>query len=617
MPDDRAPIKEDRIGLGGRIFNIVNRVLHGKPKVQRISRPGRKDRPPRVFAGGGLTTDDFETMYGFYSDRMRIGRKRTEIYEEVDSMDGDDLPAATLDQYAEDATRTDVATGKKVWLENCSETVRKIGEDLFDKLRAEERHEAIVRAMSKYGDLPVELWWEPGEGITYWRMYHPKFFKRFEEKGTGMLLGFYLGPDMENAQAINAQAHEIIHFRTMGSLSQMYGTSVLVSARRAFRRLRMSEDSAIMYRLQRHPTRDVYEIDVTGMTDEEASDYMRRFAEGIKKNKYFDEKTGDFRTDFNPWTATDDLFLPVVQGRQTKVERLAGSNDAMAVTDLEYYLARYHSAVRIPPTVFGYNVQGSVPYDSKLNLSAQDARYARIPAKLQHYYLIGMSRLLMLHMAFLGMDPYDEKNKFTLCMTPVSFLEEVHRQQLVEIRIDIMDRLFKLGDQVGFNVTLWRKYVLKEYGKLTDKMLEELLPEEAEVAAGAAAGEGVTVPPGGGPPTAPPPPGTEPTPGEEGTELPPPPEVPESVRKDVDSLLEEAANLALEERLHFHRLPSDDARKMLAREGGLPPEAKTRRKDVHSQLTEDHDEFEPEQSEIEEAESDDVQGNGVGAREED
>lgn len=595
MPEDqREPLVEDQIGLGGRIFNAVRRVIYGKPKIQRITTPGRKDRDPRVGAGGGGTsTDDFESMYGFYSDRMRIGRKRTEIYEEVDSMDGDDLPAATLDTYAEDAAQTDVATGYKVWAENCTEDVRKIIDNLFESVRLEERTEAIIRAMAKYGDLPCELWWEPGEGITYWRMYHPKFFKRFEEKGTGECLGFYLGPDMENARGINIQPHELIHFRTMGSLSQMYGTSLLVSARRAFRRLRMSEDSAVIYRLQRHPDRDIYKIDVTGMSDEEAGEHMRRFAEGIKKNKFFDENTGNFRTDFNPWTGTDDIFWPVVAGRESDVTRLSGSTNANDVADLEWYLARYHATVRIPPGVFGYNVQGSVPYDSKMNLSAQDARYAKIPAKLQHYFLLSVSRLIMLHMAFQGIDPFEEKNKFTLCMTPVSYLEEVHRQQLVEIRIDIIDRLLGLGDTVNFDKAVWHKYVLKEYGKLSDKMLEKLLPTEEAVAAGGDVGGGVTVPPGNTPP--PPPPdaeGLEPMGPEDAAEFPEPPPmeklIPVHLQKNVDTLLEEAADVLLQEQILTSRLDSSHARGLLFKEGHMPGDATAKRRNTRAQLTEDH-----------------------------
>jgi len=593
MPEDRRePLSEDQIGLGGRIFNAVRRVIYGRPKIQRITPAGRKDKQPKVFAGGGLTTDDFETMYGFYSDRMRIGQKRTEIYEEVDSMDGDDLPAATLDTYAEDASQTDVATGRKVWAENCSDNVRKIIDSLFERVRLEERTEAIIRAMAKYGDLPVELWWEPGEGITYWRMYHPKFFKRFEEKGTGELLGFYLGPDMENAQGINVQPHELIHFRTMGSLSQMYGTSLLVSARRPFRRLRMSEDSAIIYRLQRHPDRDIFTIDVTGMSDEEAGEYMRRFAEGIKKNKFVDERTGNLRTDFNPWTGTDDIFWPHVQGRESKVERLNGSNNVNDVADLEWYLARYHAAVRIPPGVFGYNVQGSVPYDSKLNLSVQDARYAKIPAKLQHYFLLGVSRLIMLDMAFQGLDPFEEKNEFTLCMTPVSYLEEVPRQQLIEIRIDIIDRLLALGDQVSFDKIVWHKYVLKEYGKLSDKMLEKLLPAE-DVTTKAGGAGGVTVPPEGATPPPPPPEpeGLEPEGAEEAGEMPEPPPleqlIPDHVAKDVDTLLEQAADALIHQQIITSSLESTHARGLLFKEGRMPGEVTAKRRNIKEQLTED------------------------------
>jgi hypothetical protein len=438
----------------------------------------------------------------------------------------------------------------------------------------------------------MELWWEPGEGVTYWRMHHPKFFRRFEEVGTGLLIGYYLGPDMENSQGINVQPHELIHFRTMGSLSQMYGTSFLATVRRAFRKLRMSEDAAVIYRLQRHPDRDVYHIDVTGMADEQASEYMRRFRESLKKNKFYDERTGELRTDFNPYTGNEDLFMPQIKDRETRVERLQGSTNAIDVSDLEYYLARFHAGVRIPPSFFGYNVEGSLPYDSKSALTAQDARYARIPAKLQRYYLIGLSNLIMIHMAFLGIDPYEEDSQFTLCMSPVSFLDEVHKQQLIEIRIDIMDRLFKLGEQAGFEPYTWKLYILKEYGKISDELLKKILNPQAALAGGEggemggtdlgtppppppAGGEEMPPPPGGGPELPPPP-----------VEEPPTPPETESLATKVDSELSRLAEVMMQESVEASsRLHSANAQSLLTRERiarNLTEAVKNRREVVSS-----------------------------------
>jgi len=176
-------------------------------------------------------------------------------------------------------------------------------------------------------------------------------------------------------------------------------------------------------------------------------------------------------------------MVPQIQGRETKIERLKGSTNANEATNLNYYLGRYHSSVRIPPAFFGYVIQGSQPYDPQKNLSQQDDRYAKIPAKLQRYYLLGMHRILQLNLAFKGVDPTLEENSFTLAMAPVTYLGELHRQQLIEVRIDIIDRLLNMGKEVGFDMQVWVRYVLKQYGKLSDRLIEELLinaPMQAE-----------------------------------------------------------------------------------------------------------------------------------------
>jgi len=498
--------KRPRQGLGTRIYNLVTRVLYGPPK-QHIRRPKDKDKGK---GSPGYLGDEGQNIYSFYGEKMRLGKTRMEVYDEVDAMDSDDLPGATLDTYAEDAVQTDPATGKTVWVEDCDDRIRQLCEDCWERIQGEEFSYLMARSLAKYGDFPVEMYWEPGEGINLIRFHHPKRFRRFEDMETGQLLGFHLGDGAYGSQEPNTQPWDLVHFRVFGSLSAMYGTTLLLSSRRAYRRLRLSEDGDVVYRMQRHPDRDVFYVDCTGLTDQEASDYLERFRVGMKNQKYYDPDTGQLREDWNPYTVNQDLLVPQVQGRETKIDRLRGSTNANDATGLDWYLARYHASVRIPPAFFGYAIQGAQPYDPQKKLSHQDNRYARIPAKLQRYFLLGVHRILQFNLAFQGIDPTDEANTFTVAMAPVSYLEELHRQQLIEIRIDIVDRLLAMGQSVGFNLQLWVRYVLKQYGKLSEDLIEELLmggggPQPAGAPAPSAGGEAPPPPPPAmGAPEAPP-----------------------------------------------------------------------------------------------------------------
>lgn len=558
----------EKHGISALIFNAIRRVLWGRPTVHkpRTKRPGQPV---------GTMGDETESLYSFYGERMRLGKNRAEIYDEVDTMDSDDLPAATLDTYAEDATPTDPATGRVVWLEDCSDHIRKVLEDTLERTKMEEYTYLIVRSLAKYGDFPVELYWQPGDGIQQLRMHHPKKFRRFEEVETGALLGFYIGQDAQGSQQPNMQPWELVHFRIFGSMSAIYGTSMLINARRSYRRLRLAEDASIIYRLQRHADRDVFHLNVTNMTDTESAEYMKRFVVGIRKNKFFDPQTGELREDWNPFTANEDLILPQIEGRKTEVQRLAGSKDSHEVADLDYHLARFHSAVRVPPAFFGYALSGAAPYEPQKNLSHQDSRYSKVPLKLQHYFLLGLHRILQLDLAFRGLDATAKENTFTLAMSPVSYLDELHRQQLIEIRIDIIDRLLNLGQQVRFDMTVWIRYVLKEYGKLSDEIIEELLipgppPEPGKP------GEPPKPPAPEGPP--PPPPPEMPAPPGPPSEVPGIPEAPgplpgpampgESIapviRKELVELARRAKMLA--DTTEPTRIASSDAKRFFSRE---------------------------------------------------
>lgn len=510
MPDREPEVVVEarpRQAVGTRIFNVIHRLIYGQPKPYQKKKDQDKTKTSKGFPG--YLGDEGQNIYSFYGERMRLGKTRMEVYDELDGMDSDDLPSATLDTYAEDATPRDAGTGRTVWIEDCDDAIRQLCEECLERIQIEEYAFLIGRSLAKYGDFPVELYWEPGEGVNLLRFHHPKRFRRYEELETGSLLGFYLGDGAYGAQEPNKQPWELVHFRIFGSLSAMYGTSLLIAARRAYRRLRLSEDGDVVYRMQRHPDRDVFYVDCTGLTDTEAADYLERFRVGMKKQKYYDPQNGELREDWNPYTVNEDLMVPQVQGRETKIERLKGSTNSNDATGLDWYLARYHAAARIPPAFFGYTIQGSQPYDPQKKLSHQDNRYAKIPAKLQRYFLLGVHRILQLNLAFSGVDASDEKNKFTVAMAPVSYLEELHRQQLIEIRIDIIDRLLNMGQQVGFNADIWIRYVLKQYGKLADDLIEELLaggvkPPGAPAAAPAAPGMPPVLPGPGVPPPPPP-----------------------------------------------------------------------------------------------------------------
>lgn len=471
MPEQSGPNPRKR-GLGGLIYNLVNRVIYGRPKptYQRRRRVELAGLPPMV------SDDQADTMFAYYGEKMRLAKTRLEVYDEVDAMDADDLPGSTLDTYAEDATPLDPAAGRVVWIENTRPDLQAILHDCMDRIRLEEYALLIVRSMAKYGDFPVEPYWEPGEGIQTLRFHHPKKFRRYEEAATGMLVGFYLGlAPASGAPGPNMKPWELVHFRALGSLSAMYGSSSLIGARKPYRRLRLVEDFGVIYELMKHPDRDVFELDVTGMTDQEQADYVNRFIQAIRKKRFYDSTTGELRDDWNPFTTSEDLIVPQVQGHETKIQRLKGSTNVREVTREDYYLGRYHCAVRIPPAHFGYIIQGGQPYDPQKALGQQSTRYAKIPMKLQRYFLFGVHRLLQLELAFRGIDPSLEDNQFTLAMGPVSYLDELHRLQLIEIRTDIIDRLVNLGKTCGFDMTKWLRYLLKEYAKLSDKMIDELM----------------------------------------------------------------------------------------------------------------------------------------------
>jgi hypothetical protein len=108
-------------------------------------------------------------------------------------------------------------------------------------------------------------------------------------------------------------------------------------------------------------------------------------------------------------------------------------------------------------------------------------------------------RICFIHLALLGIDPFLPVNKFELVMTPVSFLDEFHRQELYNLRIDIASRLMDIGERAQFKQKPWFDFVLREFCRFPPEILravegggEEAAPEGEEKTPEGEWGEGLT-----------------------------------------------------------------------------------------------------------------------------
>lgn len=428
------------------------------------------------------------------SDRFR----RYDIFEEMDNFG---LVSAVLDAYSEEATQPDYDRGVRVWVESKSAPMVKAGEECLRNLQVEDRIVPITRRMCKYGDAFQRLLYSSGKGVIGWRFVRQHDVERVEDK-YGRLVGF-----RENGELFRKGLHtsgvdtsfpwDYLHFRLLGKHEEDgYGTGLLERMFREWRYMTLTEDALLMYRLRRAPDRNLVMVDVGSLEDHEAMRYVNQWRKRLRKHELVDPSTPDYKKQYNPLTPLEDIFIPIRQDTNTRIEPLSGSGNIGEVYDLEHFRDAFFGAAAVPKAYFGF--EGEI--NAKATLQQQDVRFARACKRVQRGVMFGMRQVLDVHYTLLrAQEGGDEKfdfarpsNAYLVQMSPISYLDEFERLELVQMRNGILEGMSRTAETLKLDARAWSAYLLLNFAKLPEDLVMRLISQTPS-----------EPPTGGGPPPPP------------------------------------------------------------------------------------------------------------------
>ena len=91
--------------------------------------------------------------------------------------------------------------------------------------------------------------------------------------------------------------------------------------------------------------------------------------------------------------------------------------------------------------------------------------------------IYGMRQALDIHYTLLG-DGYDlasPENAYTVQMSPISYLDEFERLELMQLRYQIVDSMSRLAEDMKLDARVWSTYVLLNYAKLPEELVMKLI----------------------------------------------------------------------------------------------------------------------------------------------
>lgn len=436
--------------------------------------------------------DDLTSSYFGYlhSDNTRIRR-----YQEFDDMD-EGIIATALDLIVDDATQYDREANSAVWVNDAKTRVIKdeLTKLLTDVINVDEVIGDWGRQVAKYGDFFVQVYGEKGKGIT--RVddsYHPSEVERIDTEGE--LRGFIEINEEGKPQA--KQPWDFVHFKIQGSprrkaigkldlrglsqgrkrerVSTKYGVSILENAIAPSKKLNMVEDSLVLSRLARSPLRRLYFINVGTSDVKEAAGTINHFKNILKKRQSI-SKDGSFRSENHPFVSEEDVFIPVSDVKnEVNVQEFGGEVDVRGIADIDFLKNKLFASIKVPQAFLGFEEA----LNGRNTLRQLDARYARTVKKVQNSLLRGLIRLCQIHLAYLDIDP-DSKN-FELEMSYVSTIEEIERQEAMQIAAESMGSIIDVIQRIDMDGQLLDKaglvyYLMKEHLHFNDDLIGKIAP---------------------------------------------------------------------------------------------------------------------------------------------
>jgi len=396
--------------------------------------------------------------------------------------------ASALDIYADETCAQD-ERGRVLHIHSENEKIKEVLEELFyDILNVEFNLRSWARNLVKYGDFFLYCDVSPEHGVINVFPIPVNEILREENYDPDDPMAIrYKWVTMGNKTLEN---WEVIHFRLLGNDAFLpYGSSIVEAARRIWRQLILIEDAMLVYRVVRAPERRVFYIDVANIPPENVPMYVEEQRKNLRSSQVIDRATGRVDLRYNPLSVDEDYFIPVRGGESgTKIDTLAGGQNAAAVEDVAYIQKKLFAALKIPKAYLGYDESLS----SKATLAQEDIRFSRTIAVIQKTLLAELNKIAIIHLYSHGFDDEDLQN-FVLRLPNPSTIAQQQKLELWRSKFEIagsapegqMSKEFIRKEIWGLSNEQCEKIDdqrLKE--KMVDQAIESAKPEGEEDSSG-------------------------------------------------------------------------------------------------------------------------------------
>ena len=239
--------------------------------------------------------------------------------------------------------------------------------------------------------------------------------------------------DAELAQstAIRFAPTQVLHIRIGDDRKNFYpyGQSLIEPARGPAHQLRLMEDAMVVYRLVRAPERRVFYIDVGQLPPFKAEAFIDRLKDQFRKRKTANNRgsvgANMVEERWQPPAQDEDFWIPTRPNANSRIETLPGAQNLGEIDDALYFRNKLFIALNFPKNYFSSEDVNA----TRITLSAQDVKFARMIERLQSNFEDAMIDLCERHLELRGY-PQEMYHDLKVKMTPPSDGRELSRAEV-------------------------------------------------------------------------------------------------------------------------------------------------------------------------------------------
>jgi len=399
--------------------------------------------------GHGFKKVSNAQMYKYWANKAN----KQERCLDYDAMDADSIISNALDILSDDIVSQDM-NNNIINIKCDNEKIVEDLENLFHNiLNIEFNLWFWSRNMLKYGDSFVILNIHEEMGIIDSLSVPVNMVERVEGEHNNSDEIYF---KFQGAASDKIENYEMLHFRIIGDDNfYPYGRSMLESARRTWKQLRLLEDSMLVYRVTRAPERRIFYIEVGNLSPEAAESYIEEVKMSLSSNPVVDPESGEIDMRYGPAAINEDYYIPTRGGvEMNRIDTLAGGSNSTDIEDVELILNKLLSALKVPKAFLGYEES----LNSRTTLASEDIRYSRTVQRFQKMIIEELYKAAFIHLFVLGYSE-DDINSFEINLFNPSSIADLQKLEIMQQKVETAGAMKEFFSE---------EYIYKEVFEMTE-----------------------------------------------------------------------------------------------------------------------------------------------------